>query len=117
MNVFREKKETGNSLKRVHTDLFEDSRREEENYMEVQRQWSRGEGSKNERENGPRRCRRIRTGDVPPSGGTPGNQSLVASQREGRTMNTTIQEAVGSYRTKISLEIQEESEMIGCGDF
>ena len=32
-------------------------------------------------------------------------------------MNTTIQEAVGSYRTKINLENQDDSEMIGYGDF
>ena len=32
-------------------------------------------------------------------------------------MNSSIQEAVGSYRTKISLEVQEDREMIGCVDF
>ena len=87
--------------------------------MEVQRQWSRGESSKgsSERENVSRRCRRIRTGDVLLSGRTPVSSSLVASQQEGRTMNTTITEAVGSYRTKINLENQDDIEMIGYGDF
>ena len=32
-------------------------------------------------------------------------------------MNSTITEAVGSYRTKINLENQDDIEMIGYGDF
>ena len=99
----QKKNGTGASMKRVRSELFEENRREEENYMEAQRQWSR-----NERENGQRMCRRIITGDVPPSGGTPGNQSLVAPRREGRTVNSSIQEAVGSYCTKISLEAKKK---------
>ena len=99
-------------MKRVRNELFEENRREEENYMEDQRNWSR-----NERENGQRRLRRIVTGTVPPSGGTPVNQHLVVPQLEGRTINSSIQEARGSYRTKISLEVSEDSEMVGSGDF
>merc|ERR1711888_109011 len=76
----------------VRNELFEDNRREEENYMEDQRNWSR-----NERDNGPRRLRRITTGTVPPSGGTPVNQRLVVPQLEGRTTNSSIQEARGSF--------------------
>merc|ERR1712215_365764 len=56
-------------------------------------------------------------GTVPPSGGTPVSHHLVAPQLEGRTVNSSIQEAVGSYRTKISLEVPEDSEMVGSGDF
>merc|ERR1711888_515513 len=93
----QKKSGTGANMKRVRNELFEENRREEENYMEDQRNWSR-----NERENGQRRCRRIITGTVPPSGGTPVNQHLVAPQLEGGTVNSSIQEAVGSYRTKIS---------------
>merc|ERR1712215_345019 len=80
--------------------------------MEDQRNWSR-----NERENGQRRLRRIITGTVPPSGGTPVNKHLVVPQLEGRTTNSSIQEARGSYRTKISLEVSQDSEMVGSGDF
>ena len=108
----QKKNGTGANMKRVRNELFEENRREEENYMEDQRNWSR-----NERENGQRRLRRIVTGTVPPSGGTPVNQHLVAPQLEGRTINSSIQEAVGSYRTKISLEVPEDSEMVGSGDF
>ena len=89
--------------------------------MELQRQWSRGENSRGstERESRDfsRRCRRIKTSDVPPSGRTPCSSSMVASQREGRTKNSTIIEAVGSYRSTINLENQDDIEMIGYGDF
>ena len=54
--------QTGNNVKRVRKELFEDNRREEENYREDERNWLR-----NERNNGQRRMRRIRIGNVPPS--------------------------------------------------
>ena len=100
------KKGSGTGMKRVRTGLFKDNRREEE-FMELQRQWSRGESSRgsSERENRDvsRRCRRIRTGDVPPSGRTPGSSSLEASQQEGRTMNSTITVDTGRLSEGLSV--------------
>ena len=72
-----EKLQTGNNIKRVRKELFEDNRREEENYMEDQRNWLR-----NERDNVPRRMRRIRTGTVPPSVVTPVKQHLGVARNE-----------------------------------
>ena len=72
-----EKLQTGNNIKRVRKELFEDNRREEENYMEDQRNWLR-----NERDNGPRRMRRIRTGTIPPSVVTPVERADDRVRRE-----------------------------------
>ena len=91
--------------------------------MELQRQWSRGENSrgseKRESIDFSRSCRRIKTSDnySPPSGRTPCSSSMVASQREGRNKNSSIIEAVGSYRSTINLQDQDEIEMVGYGDF
>ena len=95
------KKGSGTGMKRVRTDLFQDNRREEE-FMELQRQWSRGENSRGSRERESRdfsrSCRRIKTSDnySPPSGRTPYSSSMESSRREGRNKNSSIKEAVGS---------------------
>ena len=110
-------------MKRVRTDLFQENRREEE-FMELQRQWSRGENSKGSRERESRdfsrNCRRVKTSDnnySPPSGRTPCSSSMESSQREGRNKNSSIIEAVGSLRSTINLQDQDEIEMVGYGDF
>ena len=42
---------------------------------------------------------------------------MESSRREGRNKNSSIKEAVGSLRSTINLQDQDEIEMVGYGDF
>ena len=107
-----EKENEEEAAKLVRKILFENNRKEKEDYRKDEENWLR-----NEENNGSRRMRRITAGVVPPSGGTPVKQHLVVPQLEGRTTKSSIQKARGSYRTGINLEVSEDSEMVGFGDF
>ena len=55
----------------------------------------------------------------PPSGGTSCSSSVESSRREGRTKNSSVREAVGSIRSIVNLQDQDEEGRlrVGYGDF
>ena len=101
-----EKRKGTGSARRVRTDLFAENRREEE-YRDLERDWTRGASSRDPRGSvrRTRHCRRI-TKYSPPSGEASCALSGRSLRREGRSNNSTmfnVQERIGSQRSIMEL--------------
>ena len=122
------KKKGSAATRRVRSELFEEGR-DESAFMELQREWTRGENSRDSRpskesRDWSRSVRRVKSDKTfsPPTRGTSGICPLESSWSEGRKTYSTVREAVGSRRSTINLNEQDEEgryvpQMVGYGDF
>ena len=123
-----DKRKGSAATRRVRSDLFDEGRRESE-FMDLQKEWTRGENSRDSRtsresRDWSRSLRRVKSDNTysPPTRGTSGICPLESSWWEGRKTYSTIREAVGSRRSTINLQDQDEEgryvpQMVGYGDF
>ena len=123
-----DKRKGSAATRRVRSDLFEEGRMESE-FMDLQREWTRGENSRDSRpskesRDWSRSLRRVKSDNTysPPTRGTSGICPLESSWLEGRKTYSSIREAVGSRRSIINLQDQDEEgryvpQMVGYGDF
>ena len=117
------------NTRRVRSDLFEEGRREGE-FMDLQREWTRGENSRDLRDprgresrDWTRYIRQVKSDTYSlPTRRTSGICPLESSWWEGRKTYSTIREEVGSRRSTVNLQDQDEEgryvpQMVGYGDF